>query len=172
MNRSAARIGAALAATCLSGAGAAATAEQGACAPGAGPPLTVHVHGLRDDTGRLKLELYPANERDFLRNGSELLREGKTFRRVWSSTPRGADASLCIAAPSPGRYALVLVHARDNKNKFNLWSDGVGVVGSERLGRSKPKLAQALVDVRPQGATVQVRAQYMQGLGGFGPVKR
>lgn len=172
MTRSAAQIGAALVATCLANAGAVATPPHGPCAPGAGPQLTVHVHGLRDDMGRLKLELYPANEQDFLRNGSELMREGKMFRRVWSSTPQGADAKLCIAAPSPGRYALVLVHARDNKDKFNLWSDGVGVVGSERLGRSKPKLAQALVNVRPEGATVQVRAQYMQGLGGFGPVRR
>lgn len=172
MNGTSAHVIVGFIATGLASAAVSAPADQGACTTGAGPSVNVQVHGLRDNVGRLRLELYPDNERDFLRDDSELVREGKVFRRVWSSTPHGSEANLCIAAPSPGRYAVILVHARGNKNKFNLWSDGVGVVGSERLGRSKPKLAEALVDVRPNGATVQIRAQYMRGLTGFGTVTR
>jgi uncharacterized protein (DUF2141 family) len=145
--------------------------DRNACIAGAGPAIRVNVLGLKDRTGRLKLELYPANDDDFLKDDRDLIKEGKVFRRVWADTPGDGQVSLCIKAPKAGRYALLFTHDRDGKNKFDFWKDGAGFPSNNRLGRSRPKLQEAVIDVG-QGVTVtNIRAQYLRGLGGFAPIK-
>lgn len=141
-----------------------------ACRPGGGPAIRVNIHGLRDRTGRLKLELYPATEEDFLRDDRDLRRDGRFFRRVWAQMPAAGDVVMCIRAPSPGRYALLFTHDRDGQNKFNFWRDGAGFVSNERLGRSRPRLRQAVINVGPGVTNVDITVQYMRGLGGFAPI--
>ncbi|MDV3458776.1 DUF2141 domain-containing protein [Sphingomonas sp. HF-S4] len=149
---------------------AAADTTDGSCAIAGGPRVIVNVTGLKDRTGRLKVELYPANEADFLKDDRELVREGKPFRRVWAPMPASGAVSVCIRAPSAGQWALLFTHDRDGKNKFNFWQDGAGFPSNARLGRSRPKVRQALVNVAPGGGQITVRAQYLKGLGGFGPL--
>lgn len=169
---------AALLGAALFGAGAPGTAQAAqalgsdaaACIPGGGPAIRVAVEGLKDRTGELKLELYPANETDFLRDDYLLIREGKFFRRVRLPTPASGPVVLCIRVPSPGAYALLFTHNRDGKNKFNFWSDGAGFVSNRKLGRSRPKLDQARIVVPAGMVSVDIRAQYLRGLGGFGPI--
>jgi uncharacterized protein (DUF2141 family) len=145
-------------------------ANDGSCAAGPGPRVRVTVTGLKDRSGRMKLELYPANEADFLKDDRELRAQNKPFRRVWSNTPQSGPVVLCIRAPSAGRWALLFTHDRDGKNKFNFWQDGAGFVSGQRLGRSRPSVDQAVINVGPNGANVAVRAQYLRGLSGFGPL--
>lgn len=136
-----------------------------------GPAIEVAITGLKDRTGNLKLELYPATEHDFLKDDRDLIAEGKFFRRVRVATPAGDPITLCIKAPAPGRYALFFTHDRDGKNKFNVWTDGAGVVSNEKLGRAKPQLTQAVVTV-PRGVRrIAIRAQYLRGIiPSFGPI--
>ncbi|MDG5488934.1 DUF2141 domain-containing protein [Sphingomonas sp. BGYR3] len=143
--------------------------DSAACVNGE-TAIQVNVNGLKDRTGRLKLELWPANDEDFLKDDKVLRAEGKFFRRVWADMPASGPVTLCIKAPAPGRYALLFTHDRDGKNKFNFWRDGAGFVSNQKLGRSKPKLAQATVTVGNGVTTVNITAQYMRGLSGFGPV--
>nr|WP_310041261.1 DUF2141 domain-containing protein [Sphingomonas sp. BE123] len=144
------------------------TDADAACTPGS-PAVRVNVTGLKDRTGRLKLELYPATEADFLKDDTKLRNEGKFFARIWSTPPQSGPVSLCIRAPRPGRYALLFTHDRDGKNKFNFWRDGAGFVKSRNLGRNRPKLDDAVITVGPTGTTVTVRTQYLRGLSGFAP---
>ena len=140
------------------------------CTGGAGPAVLVRINGLKDRKGDLKLELYPANEEDFLKDDRDLIKQGKVFRRVRVPTPAAGPVAICMRVPAPGRYALLFTHNRDGKNKFSVWSDGAGFVGTGNLGRSRPKLAQAIIDVPAGVKTVTMRAQYLRGLSGFGPV--
>ncbi len=145
-------------------------ADSAACAGGSGSAIRVNVVGMKDRTGRLKLELYPGNEADFLKDDRDLIRQGKTFRRIWAQTPQSGAISMCIRTPGPGRYALLFTHDRDGKNKFNFWQDGAGFVSTERLGRSRPSVNQALINVGAGVTTVTIRVQYLRGLGGFSPL--
>ncbi|WP_294256502.1 DUF2141 domain-containing protein [uncultured Sphingomonas sp.] len=144
--------------------------DAGACTSGRGPAIQAEITGLKDRTGRLKLELYPATEEDFLKDDRDLIKEGKTFRRIWANTPPSGAVILCIRVPGPGEYAVLFTHDRDGKNKFNFWSDGAGFPSNQRLGRSRPKLRQAMVRVGNGVTTVNIRAQYLRGLGGFSPL--
>jgi uncharacterized protein (DUF2141 family) len=161
-------------AAALAGTPAAAQAIGGdaeACAAGE-PAIRAEVTGLKDRTGRLKLELYPANATDFLRDDRDLIRDGKTFRRVWAPVPASGAVAMCIRVPRPGAYALFFTHDRDGKNKFNFWSDGAGTPGNAKIGRARPALSSATVSVGARPTTVTIRTQYLHGFPpSFGPVK-
>jgi uncharacterized protein (DUF2141 family) len=146
--------------------------DASACEAGNEPAILVNVTGLRDRTGRLKLELYPATEADFLKDDRDLLKQGKFFRRVWAEMPASGPVDICIKVPKPGRYALFFTHDRDGKNKFNIWEDGAGVPSNVRMGTAKPKLATAIVEVGDGMTTTHIRAQYLRSVfNGFGPIK-
>lgn len=145
--------------------------DAAACINRDRPAIEVLVTGLKDRTGSLKLELYPATEEDFLKDDRDLIAEGKFFRRVRAAMPANGPVTLCITAPDPGRYALFFTHDRDGKNKFNVWTDGAGLPSNEKIGRAKPQLSQAVVTV-PRGVRrIAIRAQYLRGIiPSFGPV--
>ncbi len=149
------------------------------CAASA-PGVRINVSGLKDRSGRLNLELYPANANDFLKGAPELLKEGKVFRRVVAAVPPKGSAngpasgivSLCVPTPGPGRYAVVVIHKRDGAAKFNISNDGVGLPGSGRIGRRRPGYEQAVVLVSDRVTTVPLQMQYLHGLAGFKPEAR
>lgn len=145
--------------------------DSALCNSGKGPAIQANIVGMKDRAGEVKLEIYPANEADFLRDDYLLIQEHKLFRRVTALTPKSGAVSLCIKVPGPGRYAILFTHNRDSQSKFNFWSDGAGFPSSERMGRSRPKLHQALIDAGPGITNVSIRAQYLRGLGGFSPMK-
>lgn len=109
--------------------------DAAACTNREGPAILANIVGLKDRKGRLKLELYPANEDDFLKDDRDLVAQGKTFRRVWVQTPPAGAVDICIRVPHPGRYALFATHDRDGKNKFNFFQDGAGIDHAVAIGR-------------------------------------
>ncbi|WP_442678810.1 DUF2141 domain-containing protein [Sphingomonas sp. ASY06-1R] len=141
-----------------------------ACTPSA-PGIQVDVTGLKDRSGQLRLEVYPANQADFLKDDEALLKEGKLFRRRIAPVPAAGPALLCVAVPQPGAYAIIVIHDRDNGRKFSISRDGIGVPGNTRLGRTRPTVAQATVVVGNAVATTVTKLQYLRGLSGFGPLE-
>lgn len=144
---------------------------EGRCRPGeGGPALLVEAKGLKDRSGQIKLELYPANDKDFLADDNVLVSQGKTFRRVEAPTPKAGAAVVCIRIPGPGTYTLMVMHDRDGDHKFNYKVDGIGFTGNPKLGWSKPKWSSARVAVASAGVSrVAVVMNYKNGLG-MGPI--
>ncbi len=146
---------------------------EGRCRAGeTGPALLIDVIGLKDRQGQLKLEIYPANDTDFLQDDNILVSQGKTFRRVEVPVPAGGAVQLCVRVPGPGRYAVMILHDRDANRKFGLSIDGVGFGGNPKLGMSKPKAAQASVTAGPGLTRERIVINYRRGLLSFGPVTR
>jgi uncharacterized protein (DUF2141 family) len=145
--------------------------DAAACADSAGPAIQANITGLKDRTGRLKLELYPATESDFLKDDTLLIAEGKVFQRVWTPVPPSGAVAMCIKVPKPGVYALFFTHDRDGKNKFNFWRDGGGVPSNIRIGRARPKLTTATIEASNGVTVTTIKAQYLRGFSGLGPLK-
>ena len=135
-----------------------------------GPALLVSVIGLKDRAGDLKLEVYPANDKDFLQDDSILIAAGKTFRRVEVAVSAEGTPVLCVRVPAPGAYAVSLLHDRDANHKFNLSSDGVGFAGNHRLSWSKPKAAASSVVAGAGLTPLAIRLNYRQGLLTMAPI--
>lgn len=133
--------------------------------PEPGPAFLLEVHGLKDRSGRLQLELYPASDQDFLTPDKKLIAEGKAFKRVWANIPAHGNPVVCVRAPAPGRYALVVLHDRDGNGKFGYLRDGVAFPNDPKILRSKPPAREASLSVA-NGIVVReaVTMQYLRGL--------
>ena len=149
---------------------AAAQGEAEACPTNEGPAIQANITGLKDRTGIVKLELYPDNATDFLKDDHDLIAQGKFFHRVQIRPPATGELVMCMKVPRPGRYALLFTHNRDGKNKFSFWSDGAGFPSNRRLGRQRPSVDEALIEVGKGVTVTNIRAQYLRGLGGFAPL--
>ncbi|MET0240710.1 MAG: DUF2141 domain-containing protein [Sphingobium sp.] len=137
-----------------------------------GPAFLVDVLGLKDRDGNLKLELYPANDKDFLADDNVLLMAGKPFRRVEVDVPASGAVQLCIRAPAAGTYALSLLHDRDSNRKMGLSVDGIGFPGNPKLCWGQPKSKDARATVGNGPTRIAVTMQYRRNLVCFGPIQK
>jgi uncharacterized protein (DUF2141 family) len=143
------------------------------CRPNeAGPAVLVLATGLKDRKGKLKAELYPATEEDFLADDNVLVMAGKPFRRVEMAVPPSGPVQLCIRVPGPGNYALILLHDRDSNRKFGLSTDGIAFSNNPKLGLSKPKAEAVTFKAGPGLTTETLRLNYRRGLFSFGPIDK
>lgn len=137
-----------------------------------GPAFLIDVTGLKDRRGNLKVELYPANDEDFLQDDNILLMAGKTFRRVEVPVPQSGPVELCIRAPSAGAYALTLLHDRDANRRMGLSVDGIGFPNTPKLCWGQPKSAAATAHVGAGPTHISIVMQYRRNLVCFGPLKK
>ncbi|MFZ2998332.1 DUF2141 domain-containing protein [Sphingobium sp.] len=135
-----------------------------------GPAFLIDIVGLKDRSGLLKLEVYPANDRDFLQDDNILIAQGKAFRRVEVPVPSGDPVSLCVRLPGPGRYAVSVLHDRDGNHRFGLSVDGVGFGSNPKLGMGKPRASEAAIVAGASVTREQIVMNYRRGLLSFGPV--
>ena len=146
---------------------------EGRCRVGeGGPALLVEAVGMKDRAGLMKLEVYPANDQDFLADDNVLVAAGKTFRRVETATPQAGAVVLCVRIPGPGTYAVSLLHDRNSDRRFNWKIDGIGFSANPKLGWSKPRAHAARVIVNGAGVSkISVVMNYKSGLG-IAPLKQ
>mgnify|MGYP000421501619 CR=1 FL=1 len=139
---------------------------EGRCRAGeSGPAFLVNITGLKDRSGRLKLEVYPANDKDFLADDNVLVAAGKTFRRVEVDVPNSGTPVVCVRVPGPGRYGVIVLHDRDSNRKFGWRVDGIGFASNPRLGLSKPKAAKASASAGAAPTRIDIVMNYQRGLG-------
>jgi uncharacterized protein (DUF2141 family) len=89
--------------------------DAAACSAGGGSAILVQVTGLKDRKGRIKLELYPATEADFLKDDDNLVAEGipagpatpceHVHPSLRTGEPFGQHAALRRASSSPCDFA-------------------------------------------------------------------
>lgn len=138
---------------------------EGRCRPAEpGPAFMVNVQGLYDRQGRIKVEVYPSNDQDFLADDNVLINAGKTFRRVDVPVPAQGPVQLCIRVPQAGAYSLMVLHDRDSNHRFGLHGDGVGFGGNPRLGLSRPSAAATRVIAGPRITPISVVINYRRGM--------
>lgn len=136
-----------------------------------GPAVLVTAAGLKDRTGKLRLELFAPNDAEFLADDQDLVREGKIFRRTVLVVPAAGPVEMCVRAPHAGTWSMALVHDRAGMKKFKLSADGIGFGGNPHLGLSKPHAEAAEVEVGSGLTRTSIRLNYRRGLFSFGPIE-
>jgi uncharacterized protein (DUF2141 family) len=129
-----------------------------------GPAFIVNVVGLRDRTGQLKLEVYPATDEDFLADDNVLVAAGKTFRRVEVPVPASGPIELCVRVPRAGRYGVVVLHDQNSNRRFDWRIDGIGFAGNPRLGLSRPDAVEASAMASSRRTSITIVMNYLRGL--------
>jgi len=146
------------------------TAEARCRPDESGPALMVEVVGLKDRTGKLKVEVYPGVEGDFLEDDNKLVMAGKTFRRIEGPVPADRTPHICVRIPGPGRYAVTVLHDRDSNHRFNWQHDGIGFSNNPHLGWSKPRADTVAVSAGAGVTPLRIVLNYRNGVFSFGPI--
>jgi uncharacterized protein (DUF2141 family) len=129
----------------------------GACAPGR-PSIIVHLAGLKQAAGRVKVSLYGSDASRWLAKG------GKISKVKVPVTGKAMD--VCLPVPAPGRYA-VAVHHDLNVNGERDRQDGGGYSRNPKVSlfNPKPAFSKAAFEVGNGPAKVGVTMLYIKGLG-------
>ena len=146
---------------------------EGRCRPNeSGPSFIISIEGLKDRKGRLKVELYPNDDDYFVKDDNVVIMAGKPFRRAEMAVPQSGPVTMCIRAPGPGTYSMMVLHDRDSNRKFGLSTDGGGFPNNPRIRMGLPS-AQASAATTGNGPTrISITMQYRTGLLSFGPLKK
>lgn len=147
-------------------AGAARAASADLACDAGHPRIEVTVDGLRSDKGDVVVELYPDDAKGFLKSRARLGR---------NRVKAGPGAKVCIPAPAPGFYALVVYHDEDgdrhlSKNFIGLPSEGFGVSNNPPPALGKPSFRAVRFQVGEGETPMRVRIHY--GLGGASDARR
>jgi uncharacterized protein (DUF2141 family) len=131
--------------------------DAAACAPRSGrTALLVDVRGFRARAGSLRIALYGSDPASFLTRGGAL-------RRIDLPVGRAASMPVCVALPSPGRYAIAVRHD-ENGNGDTDWDDGGGFSRNPQLSlAARPRFDDVAIDARRGVQTVPVTLNYRSG---------
>ena len=148
--------------------------DAAACLPGSGrDAVLLTVDGFKNREGTLRVELWPGNEQDFMRNHHELVAEGKAYQRVTVAVPKTGVAKICLPLPGPGTYAMGAFHSPTGVRKFNYRDDGATFTRNPRVSilKTKPKASEVAMRFNSGLSESNVTLNYLRGLG-FGPIPK
>jgi uncharacterized protein (DUF2141 family) len=146
--------------------------DAAACAPGSRETaVLLTIDGLKNRDGNVRVELWPGNEGDFMRNHHELVAEGKAYNRVTVSPPATGPVRVCVRLPGPGTYALGAFHSPSGQRKFNFRDDGATFTRNPSVGVRRPRASEVAVTYGSGLNTESVTLNYLRGLG-FRPIAR
>ena len=87
-----------------------------ACAPGAGPAIRVTVNGVKNASGKVRVQVYNGTKADWLESG-------RWLNRIELPARKGR-MTACLPVPSSGDYAVAVRHDVNGNNKTDIRSDG------------------------------------------------
>jgi uncharacterized protein (DUF2141 family) len=119
--------------------------------------VLVEVQGVHSSQGSLVAELYGDNPGAFLKRAGRVARE-----RV---AARPGSVSVCLEAPRPGLYAVVVYHDENDNHRFDrswngLPSEGFGVSNNPRPFLRPPTLAESAFEVGSGHKIMKIELRY------------
>ena len=132
------------------------------CRIGGKPAVLVHVSGLKNGSGEIRVQAYGPG-------GATFLDKGKWAGRVDVPLKGRRSVDVCLPLARTGDYAVTVRHDA-NANSKSDWNDGAGFSRNPKLSlTSKPTFAQTAIKVTSQPAKIRVVMNYRRGLS-VGPV--
>ncbi len=132
-------------------------ADDPTCAKGGSPAVLVQVSGLKNGSGKVRVQAYGPGAANYLK-------KGEWAARV--DVPLGGRRSLdvCLPLPAGGTYSLAVRHDANANHKSD-WNDGAGFSRNPRLSLlGRPGFAQTAVAVRGGPTRVNVVINYRRGM--------
>lgn len=127
------------------------------CAKGDVPALLVHVAGLKNGSGKVRVQAYGPGAANYLK-------KGEWAGRV--DVPLGGRRSVdvCLPLPAAGQYSVAVRHD-SNANRKSDWNDGAGFSRNPKLSLlGRPSFGDTAVAVQRGPTRVKVVINYRQGM--------
>ncbi len=127
------------------------------CARGGSPAVLVHIAGLKNGSGKVRVQAYGPGAANYLK-------KGEWAGRV--DVPLGGRRSVdvCLPLPAAGNYSVAVRHD-SNANRKSDWNDGAGFSRNPRLSLlGRPSFGDTAVAVQRGPARIRVVINYRQGM--------
>lgn len=127
------------------------------CSKGGAPAVLVHVAGLKNGAGKVRIQAYGPG-------AAKYLKKGEWSARVDVPLAGRRSVEVCLPLPAAGAYAVAVRHDA-NANKKSDWNDGAGFSRNPKLSLlGRPSFGQTSVAVQRGPTRVRVVVNYRQGM--------
>jgi len=127
------------------------------CATGDVPAVLVHVIGLKNGSGKVRVQAYGPG-------AAKYLKKGEWAGRVDVPLSGRRSVSVCLPLPAAGSYSVAVRHDA-NANKKSDWNDGAGFSRNPKLSLlGRPSFGDTAVAVGRGPARIRVTINYRQGM--------
>lgn len=126
------------------------------CTAGKGPAVLVSVRGVKESTGRIRVQSYPAT-------GGAWLAKGRWLHRVEGRANAG-NMSFCLPVPAEGKYGIAVRHDRNANGKTDISQDGGGFSNNPSisiLNLGKPAVSKVAFQAGPGVTRIAINLKYM-----------
>ncbi|MEP7315419.1 MAG: DUF2141 domain-containing protein [Sphingomicrobium sp.] len=133
------------------------------CRIGGKPAVLVSVTGLKNGSGKVRVQAYGPS-------GTNFLAKGSWAGRVDVPLHGRRSVEICLPLPAAGTYAVTVRHDA-NANRKSDWNDGAGFSRNPKLSlTSKPTFGETAVRIGQAPTRMRIIMNYRRGLN-VGPVE-
>ena len=130
--------------------------DMSQCTSGKGPAVLVNVRGIKEASGKIRVQSYPAT-------AGAWLSKGRWLSRVESRASAGS-MNICIPVPSEGKYGIAVRHDLNGNGKTDITQDGGGFSNNPSLSilnLGKPSVNKVAFVAGPGVTRITVNLKYM-----------
>lgn len=132
------------------------TNDLSLCTTGKGPAVLVNVRGIKESSGKIRVQSYPATS-------GAWLAKGRWLHRVEGRASAGS-VNICIPVPSEGKYGIAVRHDLNGNGKTDITQDGGGFSNNPSLSilnLGKPSVNKVAFEAGPGITKITVNLKYM-----------
>lgn len=126
------------------------------CATGEGPAVLVSVNGIKEASGLVRVQSYPAT-------GNAWLAKGRWLHRIESRADSGT-MKFCVPVPAAGTYGIAVRHDVNANGKTDIRKDGGGFSNNPSiniLNLGKPSVNKVTFQAGPGVTRITINMRYM-----------
>ena len=126
------------------------------CASDKGPAVLVNIRGIKESSGKIRVQSYPATP-------SAWLSKGRWLHRIETSASAGS-MNICVPLPAEGKFGIAVRHDRNGNGKTDISQDGGGFSNNPKisiLNLGKPSINKAAFVAGPGVTRITINMQYM-----------
>jgi len=123
---------------------------------GAGPAVKVTVNGIKSAKGRIRVQLYRANDADWLE-------KGRWLHRI-EAPARAGSMTFCMPVPAAGSYGIAVRHDANANGKTDVSGDGGGMSNNPSinlLNLGKPNFRKVAIAVGGEVKSISIQMRYL-----------
>jgi uncharacterized protein (DUF2141 family) len=126
------------------------------CSADKGPAVLVNVRGIKEASGRIRVQSYPATP-------GAWLAKGRWLHRIETRANSGS-MSFCVPVSAEGKYGIAVRHDLNANGKTDISSDGGGFSNNPSINifnLGKPSVSKAAFQVGPGVTRITINLKYM-----------
>ncbi|ASK88617.1 DUF2141 domain-containing protein [Sphingorhabdus sp. SMR4y] len=126
------------------------------CQSGKGPAVKVEIEGLKEATGKVRVQSYRGTKDEWLKSGAWLSR---------IEVPASAkNMTFCLPFSQSGEYAIAVRHDLNGNGKTDLTSDGGGMSNNPSINifnLGKPSYKKTKFAIGNEVKSIRITMKYM-----------